>query len=66
MSPNCSWWRLRAAGAGRALIATCEDVARKMKLKSLMIGVLAKNARARKTYEAAGFAPYALELRKYL
>lgn len=56
----------RGQGVGRALIAACEDVARQMKLKSLMIGVLAKNARARKTYEAAGFAPYALELRKYL
>lgn len=56
----------RAQGVGRALIAACEDVARQMKLKSLMIGVLSKNARARNTYEAAGLAPYALELRKYL
>lgn len=56
----------RGRGIGRALIAACEDAARARGLKRLMIGVHAANARARRSYEAAGFSPYMLELRKYL
>jgi len=56
----------RGHGIGRALIAACEEAARALKLKLIMIGVVADNSRARKTYEAAGFRNYAIELRKYL
>jgi GNAT superfamily N-acetyltransferase len=56
----------RGAGAGRALIAACEDWARSRGVKVLRIGVLSGNARAHAVYRAAGFADYAVELRKYL
>jgi GNAT superfamily N-acetyltransferase len=58
--------RARGTGAGRALIVACEDWARERKLVSLRIGVLARNADALKVYERAGYAPYALQMRKYL
>ncbi|MBI3675677.1 MAG: GNAT family N-acetyltransferase [Proteobacteria bacterium] len=57
---------MRGSGAGKALLAACEAEARKHGLKHLMIGVLDKNARAAKVYDAAGFSPYSLQLRKYL
>ncbi|HUO93234.1 MAG TPA: GNAT family N-acetyltransferase [Rhizomicrobium sp.] len=56
----------RGKGVGRALIAACETWAKSRRLKTMTIGVLAGNARARRIYEANGFAPYAVELRKYL
>jgi GNAT superfamily N-acetyltransferase len=56
----------RGRGVGRALIAACEDAARALGLKLVMIGVLAANSRARRIYEESGFAPYGIELRKYL
>lgn len=56
----------RGSGAGRALIAACEDWAKTRGLGVLQIGVLDKNARARAVYAAAGFAPYSMQLRKYL
>ena len=56
----------RGQGIGRALITACEDAARALGLKLIMLGVLAGNARARRIYEASGYAPYALDLRKYL
>jgi GNAT superfamily N-acetyltransferase len=56
----------RGRGVGRALIAACEDEARRLGLKQIMLGVLDGNTRARAIYDRAGFAPYALELRKYL
>lgn len=56
----------RGQGIGRALIAACEEAGRALRLKLIMIGVVAGNARARKTYEAAGFSPYTIDLRKYL
>lgn len=56
----------RGRGVGRALIASCEAAARALGLKRLIIGVHAANARARRSYEGAGFAPYTMELRKYL
>ena len=58
--------RARGAGVGRGLIVACEDWAREHKLVSLRIGVLARNADALKVYERAGYAPYALQMRKYL
>lgn len=57
---------MRGRGIGRALIAACGDAARALGLKLIMIGVLAGNTRAQSVYEAAGFAPYAMELRKYM
>jgi GNAT superfamily N-acetyltransferase len=56
----------RGAGIGRALIAACEDEARRQGLGHIMLGVLTKNTRAAKIYAEAGYGPYASELRKYL
>lgn len=56
----------RGLGHGNALIAACEDWARSRGHRLLVIGVLAKNARAVRAYEGAGYAPYNLVLRKYL
>jgi GNAT superfamily N-acetyltransferase len=56
----------RGRGVGQALIAACEGEARRRSLGQIMLGVLDGNTRAREIYARAGFAPYALELRKYL
>jgi GNAT superfamily N-acetyltransferase len=56
----------RGRGIGRALIAACEDWARERGLKLVTIGALAGNARAYGLYQASGYAPYVIELRKYL
>jgi GNAT superfamily N-acetyltransferase len=56
----------RGTGVGRALIAACEDEARRQGLNQIKIGVLTKNTRAAKIYAEAGYGPYASELRKYL
>lgn len=56
----------RGRGIGRMLIAVCEDEARRRGLRVMMIGVLSQNARAAKIYQRAGYAPYSVELRKYL
>jgi len=56
----------RGQGVGRALIAPCEEWARAGNYKSIQIGVLAGNTRAAKIYREAGYADYAIELRKYL
>ena len=56
----------RGKGLGRALIAACEDWARGRGHNLLLIGVLAKNARALRAYEGAGYSPYNMILRKYL
>jgi GNAT superfamily N-acetyltransferase len=56
----------RSLGVGRALIAACEDEARKRGFKRIKIGVLAGNGRAAEIYTSAGYAPYSAELRKYL
>ena len=56
----------RGSGLGRALIEACEDWAKARGIAVLQIGVLDKNARARDVYAAAGFDPYAMQLRKYL
>jgi GNAT superfamily N-acetyltransferase len=57
---------MRGRGAGRALIAACEDEARRLGLGHVMIGVLAENKRAAGIYARAGYSPYSSELRKYL
>ncbi|HXC56744.1 MAG TPA: GNAT family N-acetyltransferase [Rhizomicrobium sp.] len=57
-------WRGR--GVGRALIAAAEDWARRRGVATMLIGVIPDNARAAAVYRRAGFAPYALQLRKYL
>jgi GNAT superfamily N-acetyltransferase len=58
--------RARGLGAGRALIAACEDWAKNRGIGVIMIGVLDKNARAHDVYNRAGYHDYALQLRKYL
>jgi GNAT superfamily N-acetyltransferase len=56
----------RGKGLGRALIAGCEDWARDRGHKLLTIGVLAKNPGAIRAYQASGYAPYAITMRRYL
>jgi GNAT superfamily N-acetyltransferase len=56
----------RGAGVGRALIAACEEAARLLGFQRVMIGVLARNARAAGIYAEAGYEPYQVELTKRL
>ena len=56
----------RGNGLGRALIEACEDWARGRGHKLLTIGVLAKNPGAIRAYQASGYAPYAITMRRYL
>jgi GNAT superfamily N-acetyltransferase len=56
----------RGKGLGRALIEGCEAWARGRGHQLLALGVLARNARAIRAYEGAGFTPYTLILRRYL
>jgi GNAT superfamily N-acetyltransferase len=56
----------RGLGVGQALIAACEDEARRLGLALIMIGVLTENKRSADIYQRAGYAPYSLQLRKYL
>ena len=56
----------RGTGVGRALIAACEGWARTRGHRIAQIGVLPGNSRARTVYERAGFAPYTMQLRRYL
>lgn len=56
----------RGTGVGRELIAACESWARDRGIAVMLIGVLSGNTRADAIYRRAGFAPYALQLRKYL
>ena len=56
----------RGKGVGRALMAACEGWSRGRDHKLLMVGVLAHNRRAIRSYEGAGFSPYTLLLRRYL
>lgn len=58
--------QVRGKGLGRALIEGCESWARERGHKLLTVGVLAKNPGAIRAYEGAGFAPYAMTLRRYL
>lgn len=48
--------RARRAGLGRALLAACEDGARKVGARRLFLEVGAANAAARALYEGAGYA----------
>ena len=57
---------VRGQGHGRALIAACEDWAKSRGHKLLTVGVLTKNARAVRSYEGAGYAPYTTIMRRYL
>jgi GNAT superfamily N-acetyltransferase len=56
----------RGQGHGRALIAACEAWAKARGYRLLTVGVLSKNARAVRSYEGAGFAPYTTVMRRYL
>jgi len=56
----------RGQGVGRALIGACEDWARACGFKHIIIGALAENDLALDVYQASGFTPYAMLLRKYL
>lgn len=56
----------RGQGHGRALILACEEWARARGHKLMTVGVLSKNARALRSYEGAGFAPYTTVMRRYL
>jgi len=56
----------RGAGHGKRLIAAVEGWSRERGHTCLMIGVLAKNARAIRSYEGAGYEPYSLMMRRYL
>jgi GNAT superfamily N-acetyltransferase len=56
----------RGNGLGRALIAACETWARVRGHKLLTVGVLARNARAIRSYEGAGYDPYVTIMRRYL
>lgn len=58
--------RMRAQGIGRALIAACEDWARKRGVNVMQIGVLPGNKRAHAIYRMAGYSEYGIQLRKYL
>ena len=57
---------VRSQGHGRALIAACETWTRARGLTVLIINVLAGNDKAIAVYRRDGFAPYNLNLRKYL
>lgn len=56
----------RSLGAGRALMAACEDEARRLGLGHVMVGVLTRSERTAEIYARAGYQPYTSELRKYL
>ncbi len=57
---------LRGKGAGRALLAACEDWARGRGIAVIHIGHLSSNRRASDVYEKAGYASYVLARRKRL
>jgi ribosomal protein S18 acetylase RimI-like enzyme len=56
----------RGRHVGRTLLNSCEDHFRTLGLKTVLIGVLSPNERARNAYRAAGYADYAVNLRKVL
>lgn len=56
----------RGKGAGRALLAACEDWARARGIAVIHIGHLSGNTRAAEVYEKAGYAPYVQLRRKRL
>ena len=56
----------RGRGIGQSLIAACEEEGRARGLKLMMIGVIPGNKRTAAIYTEAGYAPYSMELRKFL
>lgn len=54
----------RRRGVFTALLAEAERIVASRGIRRLMIGVLSGNTAAERTYEAAGFRPYALEMIK--
>lgn len=58
--------RARGRHVGRMLLKACEDHFRRLKLKTVLIGALAPNDRALSAYRSAGYADYAINLRKVL
>jgi ribosomal protein S18 acetylase RimI-like enzyme len=56
----------RGRHVGRTLLKSCEDHFRALGLKSVLIGALSHNTRAVGAYRAAGYADYAVNLRKVL
>ena len=56
----------RGCGAGRALLAACEDWAQSRGLGVIHIGHLSQNRRASEVYDKAGYVPYVLVRRKRL
>jgi len=55
-------WRGR--GVGQALLAACEQHARQKRCCKLTLEVLSGNARALRSYQRFGFAPYVLDPRE--
>ena len=58
--------RARGRHIGRKLLKACEDHFRALGLKSVLITALSPNVRALNAYRAAGYADYAVNLRKLL
>jgi ribosomal protein S18 acetylase RimI-like enzyme len=56
----------RGRHIGRALLDACEGHFRSLGLASVVIGALSRNTRAVNAYRAAGYADYAINLRKIL
>jgi GNAT superfamily N-acetyltransferase len=56
----------RGKGLGRALIEACETWARERGHRLLTVGVLARNGRAIRSYEGAGYSAYGITMRRYL
>jgi ribosomal protein S18 acetylase RimI-like enzyme len=56
----------RGRHVGRMLLKSCEDHFRALKLTNIVIGALNANDRAMRAYRAAGYADYAVNLRKLL
>lgn len=57
---------VRGKGFGRALIEGCEAWARSRGHMLLTVAVLAKNGRAVRSYEGAGYTVYGITMRRYL
>jgi ribosomal protein S18 acetylase RimI-like enzyme len=56
----------RGRHVGRDLLTACENHFRTLGLKTVVIGALSQNTRAVNAYRAAGYADYAVNLRKLL
>ena len=56
----------RGRHVGRMLLKACEDHFRTTPARSVIIGALAANARAVRAYISAGYADYAVNLRKLI